>query len=203
MEKTKTDPRIIKSKRAIRNAFAKLLSEKDINDITICEIAKLAHVNRKTFYNYYSGIYQVLDEIENEIIRDFDKLLDSSDFDVIIRNPYIFFEKLTSIISRDIDFYGYLLSMRGNLSLVAKVVILLKDKTKTALQKQIKIDDYKLDILLDYAITGMMSVYQSWFLSEKRKPIEAISKAVSLMCFGGINAVINADKELDQHTVLQ
>ena len=34
--KTKSvDRRVIKTKRAIRNAFAKLMVEKDINDITI------------------------------------------------------------------------------------------------------------------------------------------------------------------------
>ena len=34
-EEKKTDRRVIKTKRAIRNAFAELLSHKDINDITI------------------------------------------------------------------------------------------------------------------------------------------------------------------------
>ena len=65
-DKEKTvDRRVIRTKKAIREAFAKLLTEKDINDITISDIAELADINRKTFYNYYDGIYQVVDEIEN------------------------------------------------------------------------------------------------------------------------------------------
>ena len=67
--KTKSvDRRVIKTKRAIRNAFAKLMVEKDINDITIIELAEAADINRKTFYNYYSGVYQVIEDIENDII---------------------------------------------------------------------------------------------------------------------------------------
>ena len=47
------DRRVLKTKRAIRNAFAKLMVEKDINDITIMELAETADINRKTFYNYF------------------------------------------------------------------------------------------------------------------------------------------------------
>ena len=64
MEQKKIDRRIAKTKRAIYSAFAELLSQKDIDDITIRDIVDIADINRKTFYNYYSGIYALLDEIE-------------------------------------------------------------------------------------------------------------------------------------------
>ncbi len=68
MEKVQkpVDRRVLKTKRAIRNAFAKLMVEKDINDITIIELSKTADINRKTFYNYYSGVYQVIEDIEQD-----------------------------------------------------------------------------------------------------------------------------------------
>ena len=71
---TPTDRRIIKTKRAIRNAFAKLMVEKDINDITVVELAETADINRKTFYNYYSGVYQVVEDIENDISTSYERL---------------------------------------------------------------------------------------------------------------------------------
>ena len=55
-EEKKLDRRVIKTKKAIRNAFAKLISEKDINKITIKDIADTADINRKTFYNYYRRV---------------------------------------------------------------------------------------------------------------------------------------------------
>ena len=62
----KQDRRIIKSKKAIKKAFMSILATKDINDITIKNIADLADVDRKTVYNYYNGTYEILNEIENE-----------------------------------------------------------------------------------------------------------------------------------------
>ena len=132
-EPKRVDPRTRKTKRAIRNAVAKLLSEYDLNDITVREIAELAEINRKTFYRYYSGIYQVLDEIENEIVSSFDQILGHIDFKKDLENPYRIFERLTATINTDIEFYGYLLSMRGNVNLVSKIAALLKAKAKEAL----------------------------------------------------------------------
>ena len=80
----KTDLRVIKTKKAIRDAFAELLSEKDIHKITITDIADTAVINRKTFYNYYAGVYAVVDEIENEIIMAFNEALQDVDFKLLL-----------------------------------------------------------------------------------------------------------------------
>ena len=68
-EEKKLDRRVIKTKKAIYRAFAQLLLEKDINDITIKDVADRADINRKTFYNYYGGIYDLTGEIENKILE--------------------------------------------------------------------------------------------------------------------------------------
>ena len=69
----KTDKRVIKTKHAIYKAFVELLNEKDINQITITDIAKRANINRKTFYNYYSDVNGVMEEIQNLVVAAFIK----------------------------------------------------------------------------------------------------------------------------------
>lgn len=71
MVEKKTDRRVIKTKHAIFKAFVELLNEKDVNQITITDIAKKANINRKTFYNYYSDAYEVMEEIENLTVEAF------------------------------------------------------------------------------------------------------------------------------------
>ena len=88
----KSDLRVIKTKRAIHTAFAELLTEKDMDDITVTDIASRAIINRKTFYNNYRGVYELVDELENEVIRTFDTAMQEIDF---VENPYAVFMKLT------------------------------------------------------------------------------------------------------------
>ncbi|MBP1995522.1 TetR/AcrR family transcriptional regulator [Paenibacillus eucommiae] len=59
---TKTDRRIIRTKEAINKAFLELFSEKELEQITINDIAERANVNRGTIYLHYSDKYDLLDK---------------------------------------------------------------------------------------------------------------------------------------------
>jgi AcrR family transcriptional regulator len=48
-----TDPRILRSRRMLMEALAKLLTRKEFSDISIQEIADEATLNRATFYLHY------------------------------------------------------------------------------------------------------------------------------------------------------
>lgn len=64
----KTDRRIIRTKQSITKSFLELFSEKDLEQITINEIAERANVNRGTVYLHYSDKYDLLDKcIEDHI----------------------------------------------------------------------------------------------------------------------------------------
>ena len=198
MDARKPDRRVVKTKRAIHMAFAKLLSEKEINHITVRDIADLADINRKTFYNYYADVYAVLDEIENEVIGTLENALGGIDFRQAMSHPNLVFEKLTAIINTDLDFYGHLLSMQGNVSLITKTVKLLKQKTRQAMLLQLPVKEKEIDILLDYTFSGMLTVYQQWFNSDRSQSIEEISEVLSALCFNGLNGVLAPSSDQDE-----
>lgn len=190
----KTDRRVIKTKRAIRNAFAKLLSKKDINEITIKDIADVADINRKTVYNYYGGFYQIIEEIENEIITSLNDLITGLDFAKVMKEPYILFEALKKLVGEDIEFYGPLLKMNGNANLVAKIIGTLKAKIKEVFASQMKIDGETLDITVDYVVSGMISVFQTWFNMNNPYSIEKVSDVVGVLVFNGVNGLVEGHK---------
>lgn len=185
------DRRVLKTKRAIRNAFAKLMVEKDINDITIMELADTADINRKTFYNYYSGVYQVVEDIERDILTSYEELLGGIEFKQYMNTPYSLFERFSLLINMDPEFFGYLLSMNGNVNLITRIMRLLKDKTCEVMVAQLDLDAYKADIMLDFVLSGMLSVYQHWFNSDQSISVEEVSQIISTMSFSGINGIIN------------
>ena len=194
--KTKSvDRRVIKTKRAIRNAFAKLMVEKDINDITIIELAEAADINRKTFYNYYSGVYQVIEDIENDIIQSYERLLGNVQFKQSMAAPYTLFERFSRLINMDPEFFGYLLTMNGNTALITRIMRLLKDKTREVMVAQVDVEEYKADIMIDFILSGMLSVYQHWYASDKTVPPDEVAQIISTMSFSGFNGVISADAE--------
>ena len=183
----KSDLRVIKTKRAIHTAFAELLTEKDMDDITVTDIASRAIINRKTFYNNYRGVYELVDELENEVIRTFDTAMQEIDF---VENPYAVFMKLTEIINSDMDFYGALLRSSRNAGLTHKIRLTLQQKAQERFERLI-------EGMMDYAVSGMVAVYQSWFNSERRQSIEEISDIASRMCLTGLRGAA-ADARLKE-----
>ena len=189
-EDKKIDRRVVKTKKAIYSAFAQLLLEKDVNAITIRDIADRADINRKTFYNYYAGIYELIEEIENKILYSFEQALMDVNIADALHNPNRLFNELTEIINQDIDFYGHLMRMEINSSLVVKLVGALKTKAKEIISKQTRLAPQMLDIVLDFVVSGMMKVYQNWFNSDRSQSIEDFSKTVSTLTFRGINGIL-------------
>ncbi|MEK8133060.1 TetR/AcrR family transcriptional regulator [Paenibacillus filicis] len=62
----KTDRRILRTREAINRAFLELFSAKELEHITINDIAERANVNRGTIYLHYSDKYDLLDKCIDE-----------------------------------------------------------------------------------------------------------------------------------------
>ena len=70
-EKTqKEDRRTRYTRQVIKEAFLKLLEEKEYPKITVTELCRLADINRGTFYLHYYDTADVLDDILNEILKE-------------------------------------------------------------------------------------------------------------------------------------
>ncbi len=62
------DMRTERTKRNIVNAFVELRAKKPIEKITVKELTNLACINKATFYRHYKDIYDLSEDIENELI---------------------------------------------------------------------------------------------------------------------------------------
>ena len=58
----KVDRRIVRTRKAIMDAFDQLAAEKSIDKITVSAIVRIADIDRKTFYLHYSSINDLLDK---------------------------------------------------------------------------------------------------------------------------------------------
>ncbi|MBO4338003.1 MAG: TetR/AcrR family transcriptional regulator C-terminal domain-containing protein [Lachnospiraceae bacterium] len=68
MNERSTDRRTLKTRKAICEAFAELLTKKELQKVTVREITEIANINRVTFYKHYLDIYDLYDKIEQEIL---------------------------------------------------------------------------------------------------------------------------------------
>lgn len=74
--KSATDPRILRTRQLIRDAFVDLLQEMDIEKLSVNRIAERATINRVTFYLHYRDITDMMETMAEEMIEHIDKIID-------------------------------------------------------------------------------------------------------------------------------
>ena len=68
MTNTKTDPRILRTRKLIMDAFMELSGKKEFKDITVKDITAEAMINRATFYYHFEDIYDLLEKVLSEVL---------------------------------------------------------------------------------------------------------------------------------------
>ncbi|ANY65625.1 hypothetical protein BBD42_03480 [Paenibacillus sp. BIHB 4019] len=66
----KIDPRILRTRKLLMDAFIKLILKKSFKDITIKDITDEATVNRATLYSHFNDKYELLDIVIKETVID-------------------------------------------------------------------------------------------------------------------------------------
>ena len=66
----KEDRRVRKTKRALREGLAELLTEKSIQNITVVELTDKVDIHRSTFYANFTDIYDLYSQIEDAVVQE-------------------------------------------------------------------------------------------------------------------------------------
>jgi AcrR family transcriptional regulator len=186
---------VMKTRKAIHSAMTMLLSKKPIEEITVTELSDAAEINRKTFYSYYNSVYMVAEEMEDEIVERFEDTLRKIDFETLLQDPQTTFNTLARIIASDLDFYETILTNRNQVYFLQKIITSLKERIM-ALYFDRNSKDFELqEYMLEYIISGLVSVYQKWFKSGRKTDMEELSKYISMLAVNGVKSILTAPDE--------
>ncbi|MDQ6420409.1 TetR/AcrR family transcriptional regulator C-terminal domain-containing protein [Paenibacillus sp. LHD-117] len=75
-KKTNTDPRVVRTRQLIRDAFVELLQEMDIEKLSVNRIAERATINRVTFYLHYRDIPDMMEKMADDMIQEIEAILE-------------------------------------------------------------------------------------------------------------------------------
>ena len=154
------DLRVVKTHKAIREAFILLLSEQEYNDIAIQAILDRAKVNRATFYKYYSGkgdlAGQMIDDFKQEVSQLFQDRLnaDSQMLQMIMENhSQKLFERRHQMLA--------LWKIRTQHHNLYHDMFLMGKQNFIELAKKQKATDYLMVEAIDYQATMMATVFMA------------------------------------------
>ncbi len=152
------------TKRMLKAALIEMLKEKDIYHISIRELCERADVNRTTFYKYYGSQFDLLTDMENDLLFLLASLVKDPEADTIkaietactYLEDHLEFARLIFNNNVDPAFPQKVFSMEGVKEAVIKKC---NDRHK----------DTELEYMYNYMTYGAYRVVYVWLNKEKRE----------------------------------
>ena len=169
------DMRQQRTKRSIVNSFLALRSEKPLEKITVRELAERAEIHKATFYLHYHDVYELSEQLENEVIGSI--LRGLSDPTSLLTDPARFNEELYCLPVAHESLLGILFSG----SRAGMLATLLEEQLKQyifGLHPEY-LDDLEKHVILTYLIQGAYHAYIQYRDKDSKAVLLMINKMAS------------------------
>ena len=187
-----TDRRILRTKKAIREAFLSLLTERPFEDITVSALSERAGINRKTFYLHYISTRELLDEIRREEEARISRLscwykVENEEID-----PYEVFLALNQLIEDDRLLYRALLSPHSGQIFLQKAKEKILESNEINAVRRLRPD---IDYYLEYTISGLFALYFRWLSEPNHISIEELARIATELTHNGFKPLTELAKQ--------
>lgn len=167
------DRRIKRTRRELENALIRLLKKKNIQNISVKELAEEADITRATFYQHYNNPYDMLAEMQKKILEHIQEIInittggDSYGFFLQIFTYLMEDEVKPEILSFD-NGNGSGYEMIGN-AIHSNYMLRWGEKFAEAHYKQYEYYRY-------YIVFGCIAVVENWVKNGKKESPEEMAK---------------------------
>lgn len=89
MERKREDRRTQMTKRMLKDSLLELLEHQSIQKISVRALCEQADINRSTFYKYYESQYDLLKEMENELLSQVEAVIAEDESADVLRDNHL------------------------------------------------------------------------------------------------------------------
>ncbi len=185
----KNDQRTRLTKMLIRKALTSLLSQKPIQSISVKELCEVAGVNRGTFYAHYTDIYNLLEQIEEEMMHDFQAvllpLLEEDDQNL---TPLKITTGIFKCLKENADLCVVTLGPYGDKKFAAKLLSVGREKCLECYPKQFADASTKqIEYFYAFVSSGCIGLLEKWLNEGMTTSAEEIAQVAENIMLNGIH----------------
>jgi len=196
----RSDRRVNRTRRQLRDAMMSLVLERGYNAVTIEDITERADLGRTTFYLHYHSKYDLLVETLEEITRDLKVQVEhQADME---KNQGIQTNPVTVVfrhVEENRNLYRVILKGEGSI-ISSKVRDIMVEGVRDFLMKRLeentnKIPEIPLDVVVGYFASAMMGFIAWWLDKDLPYTGEEASDLFMKLFFRGANQILNLQFE--------
>lgn len=168
------------TKKRIRDGLIALMRQKPIQNISVKELTEHIDLNRGTFYFHYRDIYDLLEQLEADLLEQLQSVLSSPHEapSEIIRELFVFFQENADLCSLLLGPSGDMAFVENTKHAISKTLIKIWETSEPNVSR----NDY--DFFSAYIINGFTGMVQLWYETGMKRTPEEMAPFVSHVMTG-------------------
>lgn len=191
METQKIDGRVRRTKKLLREGLTKLMKEKSIKKISVRELSDLVEINRGTFYLHYKDIFDLVEQIENELFEEFESIINQYSSSPRSSSPYPVFVDCCRFLENNKDICSALLGNNGDIDFTLKLKKFMSERCFEEFTRYNKAAAFKeeYNYIYSYFEAGAVGIVRYWLAdtSSSRKTPEDVALMLDILFTKGFS----------------
>lgn len=177
MTERKIDRRTLKTKNAIFEALADLMSEKELRQITVRDISDRADIHRVTFYKHFMDIYDVYEQLNKIILSDIGLLIT----ELGEESPTKFYYNILKYVKDHPVYFKMIFSPHNTNALYQNLLKMFIGLERMIMSEKLgtNLSEYVLISVIRYHVNGCFAVIADWVMNGFKQPQEYIIEMLS------------------------
>jgi AcrR family transcriptional regulator len=161
------------------------MRQKPIKDITVRELAQLVDINRCTFYLHYRDIYDMVEQVEQEVFNEFEALVEAYPPREIQNKPLPMLLDLYTFFAENADLCAAFLGGNGDMAFVNKLIGLIRERVLEYWLQEKKLGADQFDYYFSFIASGCIGMIREWFQNDMRETPERMAEMTEQMILHG------------------
>lgn len=158
------DRRVKRTRRLLKQGLTELLGQKQFSDISARDITDKMDLNKATFYLHYKNTYELLQDLETDLLEHAQEMIDQYDYDETVFSMRKFFEPFLDFVVENKSVCDTLFVNNASSDFTGKVVDFIYTNGAGMMKKRLpKLTSEDVDYILSFVAFGLIGLIRRWF----------------------------------------
>ena len=187
MKGQKEDRRTRITKLAIKESLIELMQEYPISKISVTMICDAADINRSTFYAHYADPYDLLNQIQREVIDGIKEHVFSILFMEQTESAVTVIVQVLEYVKANAALFKALLSGNGDTSFQNELMYLVQDKMIQEIREDRRLEPRITKYIEIFAVSSAQSILYKWLSDGCIDETTRMSEIITVLLTYGVN----------------
>ena len=161
-----------------------------VADITVREISEKADINRGTFYLHYRDIFDLMEQIENELLEELEDVLNHFKASDLLSNPALVFTRVFQLVKENSDMVSILIGQNGDINFVNRLKDIVREKCLKDWMEVFRSGNAAaFDAFFSFIVSGCIGLVQYWLQTGLKETPEQMAKLTEHIITKGIGVL--------------